>query len=114
MPDRIGAVALNNFETYLFLDRDVAERHAVVVGNLSRFVDADAEIVTYYDSTRHIESVQSAAQGATPRSRCAPARDGQRLRRVELKALFRLTSYVVGRRDSGELVLFDHLFTYFK
>jgi len=32
-----------------------------------------------------------------------------------VKALFRLTSYVVGRRDAGgELLLFDHLFTYFK
>ena len=38
-----------------------------------------------------------------------------RLRRVELKTLFRLASYVTGRRaDSGGLVLFDHLFTYFK
>jgi len=34
---------------------------------------------------------------------------------VEVKALFRLASYVVGRRaDSGDLVLFDHLFTYIK
>jgi hypothetical protein len=34
---------------------------------------------------------------------------------VEVKALFRLASYVVGRRaEGGELVLFDHLFTYFK
>ena len=40
-------------------------------------------------------------------------RDGRCLERVELKAGFRLASYVVGRReDSGELVLFDHLFTY--
>ena len=43
-----------------------------------------------------------------------PERDGHRLRRVELKALFRMASYVVGRRAGGELVLFDHLFTYFK
>ena len=42
-------------------------------------------------------------------------RDGRRLERVEVKALFRLASYVVGRRaDSGDLVLFDHLFTYIK
>ena len=42
-------------------------------------------------------------------------REGARLRRVELKTLFRLASYVTGRRaDSGGLVLFDHLFTYFK
>ena len=38
---------------------------------------------------------------------------GEHLQRVEIKALFRLASYVVGRRaDSGELVLFDHLFSY--
>jgi hypothetical protein len=43
----------------------------------------------------------------------AAERDGHRLRRVELKTLFRLTSYVVGRRQD-DLVLFDHLFTYFK
>ena len=40
---------------------------------------------------------------------------GERLARVELKALFRLVAYVVGRAEAGgELVLFDHLFTYFK
>jgi hypothetical protein len=34
---------------------------------------------------------------------------------VEVKALFRLLSYVVGRRaGSGDVVLFDHLFTYAK
>jgi len=38
---------------------------------------------------------------------------GARLERVEVKAAFRVASYVVGRRaESGELVLFDHLFTY--
>ena len=41
--------------------------------------------------------------------------EGQTLTRVEVKSLFRLASYVVGRRAaSGSLVLFDHLFTYFK
>ena len=40
---------------------------------------------------------------------------GERLARVEVKSLFRLLSYVVGRRqDTGDLVLFDHLFTYAK
>jgi hypothetical protein len=114
VPDRIGAVALNNFETYLFLDRPLAERYAVVVGNLSRFADADAEVVTYYGAARHTEEVRLPPK-AHAETVLAPERDGQRLRRVELKALFRLTSYVVGRRQAGgDLVLFDHLFTYFK
>jgi hypothetical protein len=45
-----------------------------------------------------------------------PAEDGgERLARVEVKALFRLLSYVVGRRaGAGDVVLFDHLFTYAK
>lgn len=114
VPDRIGAVALNNFESYLFLDRPLAERYAVAVGNLSRFAVADAEVVAYYGAARYVEDVR-----LLPKTHIevelAPERDGQRLRRVELKALFRLTSYVVGRRAGvGELVLFDHLFTYFK
>jgi hypothetical protein len=113
VPDRIGAVALNNFESYLFLDRPLAERYAVVLGNLSRFAAADADVVTYYDGGRH-ETVRLAPKAHAEVS-LAPERDGRRLRRVEVKALFRLVSYVVGRRASGgELVLFDHLFTYFK
>ena len=113
VPDRIGAVALNNFETYLFLDRPQTGQHAVSVGNLSRFAPADAEVVSYYDGVRHVQTVrlQPKAHTEVP---LAPERDGRRLRRVELKALFRMASYVVGRRTGGELVLFDHLFTYFK
>ena len=113
VPDRIGAVALNNFESYLFLDREVVGQHTVAVGNLSRFADADAEIVTYYDGPRHVERVRLPPKAHTEVA-LPPARDGQRLRRVEVKALFRLTSYVVLRRAGGELALFDHLFTYFK
>jgi len=114
VPDRIGAVALNNFESYLFLDRPLAEQYALALGNLSRFATADAQVITYYDGARHVEDVRlppkAHAEVALP-----AVRDGERLRRVELKALFRLTSYVVGRRPpAGELVLFDHLFTYFK
>jgi hypothetical protein len=114
VPDRIGAVAINNFESYLFLDRPLTERYALALGNLSRFSAAEAQVTCYYDGARHTEEVRLApkahAEVALP-----PERDGHRLRRVEVKALFRLTSYVVGRRARrGELVLFDHLFTYFK
>jgi hypothetical protein len=112
VPDRIGAVALNNFESYLFLDRPTRGQYALAIGNLSRFAAADAEVVSYHGRTRHVAHVHLApkAHAEVP---LAPERDGQRLGRVELKALFRLTSYVVGRRAGGELVLFDHLFTYF-
>jgi hypothetical protein len=113
VPDRIGAVALNNFETYLFLDRAQRGHHAVSVGNLSRFAPAEAEVVSYYDGVRHVDTVTLGPK-AHAEVALAPERDGHRLRRVELKALFRMASYVVGRRDGGELVLFDHLFTYFK
>jgi hypothetical protein len=114
VPDRIGAVAINNFETYLFLDRPLAERYAVVLGNLSRFADADAEIVTYYGAGRHTEELRLSPK-VHAEAVLAAERGGQRLRRVEVKALFRLTSYVVGRRAAGgDLLLFDHLFTYFK
>jgi hypothetical protein len=114
VPDRIGAVALNNFESYLFLDRPPTQRYALALGNLSRFATAEAEVVSHYGDTRHTEDVRlppkAHAEIALPAERA-----GLRLRRVELKALFRLTSYVVGRRPGGgELALFDHLFTYFK
>jgi hypothetical protein len=113
VPNRIGAVALNNFETYLFLDRPLRGHHAVALGNLSRFAAADAEVVSYYDGTRHVEAVRLGPKSHAE-VRLEPERDGHRLRRVELKALFRLASYVVGRRAGGELALFDHMFTYFK
>ena len=113
VPDRIGAVALNNFETYLFLDRPTSGHHAVAVGNLSRFAPAEAEVISYYDSLRHVDIVRLLPKAHTE-VKLTPEREGHRLRRVELKALFRMASYVVGRRAGGELVLFDHLFTYFK
>jgi len=112
VPDRIGAVALNNFESYLFLDRPLRERYALAVGNLARFAAAEAEVISYYEGERCREEVRLAPK-AHAEVALAAERDGRRLRRVELKTLFRLTSYVVGRRED-DLVLFDHLFTYFK
>jgi hypothetical protein len=113
VPDRIGAVAINNFESYLFLERGRPEGCALALGNLSRFATAEAEVITYYDGARHVEPVRLPPKHHAEVA-LAAEREGQRLRRVELKALFRLTSYIVGRRAEGELVLFDHLFTYFK
>lgn len=114
VPDRIGAVALNNFESYLFLDRPVTERYALALGNLSRFATAEAQVISYYAGVRRTEEVRLPPKAHTELA-LAPAHDGHRLGRVELKAMFRLTSYVVGRRPREDaLVLFDHLFTYFK
>ncbi|HEU4369329.1 MAG TPA: hypothetical protein VFV05_13995 [Methylomirabilota bacterium] len=114
VPDRVGAVALNNFESYLFLDRPVAERYALALGNLSRFATAEAQVVRYYEGERLTEEVRLAPKTHVEVA-LEPERAGRRLRRVELKALFRLAAYAVGRRASGgELALFDHLFTYFK
>jgi hypothetical protein len=115
VPDRIGAVALNNFESYLFLDRPMTERYGVALGNLSRFATAQAEVTSYYDGgERQTEEVRIGPKAHAEVGLVAE-RGGGRLRRVELKALFRLTAYVVGRRaDGADLALFDHLFTYFR
>jgi hypothetical protein len=86
----------------------------VAVGNLSRFAPADAEVVSYYEGVRHVETVRLEPKAHTEVA-LASEQGGHRLERVEVKALFRLASYVVGRHpDGGELVLFDHLFSYFK
>jgi hypothetical protein len=113
VPDRIGAVGLNNFETYIFRARPFAERYSVLLGNPARFSTAEAEVTLYYERDRDTRAVTLAPKAHLEVD--LPAEhQGQRLRRVEVKGLFRLASYVVGRRaGSGDLVLFDHLFRYF-
>jgi hypothetical protein len=113
VPDRIGATGLNNFETYLFRQRGPAERCSVLIGNLSRFAPAEAQVSTYYAGARRTNEVTLGPK-AHVEVALDPEHAGARLERVEIKAVFRLASYVVGRRTpSGEPVLFDHLFTYF-
>jgi hypothetical protein len=112
VPDRIGATNINNFEMYLFSGARGNERLSVLLGNPSRFATARAEVVTYHGSIRTAWPVvlgpKSHVEVDLP-----VQQDGRPLERVEVKAGFRLASYVVGRREgSGELVLFDHLFTY--
>ena len=114
VPDRVGATHINNFETYVFRRGPFEERYSVLLGCLARFVPVEVQIFTYYGSRR-------IAQEVTLAPKChreidlAPEHEGERLARVEIKALFRLVSYVVGRRaDTGSLMLFDHLFTYAK
>jgi hypothetical protein len=113
VPDRIGATGLNNFETYLFLPRGPRERHSVLLGNPSRFAAGEAQVATYYARSRHVHEVRLDPK-AHLEVALEPEREGARLERVEIKAVFKLASYVVGRRaPSDELVLFDHLFSYF-
>jgi len=114
VPNRVGATHINNFETYVFRRGPFDQRYSVLLGCLARFVPVQVQIFTYYGSQR-------IAQEVTLAPKChreidlAPDHEGERLARVEIKALFRLVSYVVGRRaDTGDLMLFDHLFTYAK
>ena len=114
MPDRIGAPRLNNFETYLFRAQRFAERYSLLLGNVARFATAEARVSCYYTTTRTGATVTLAPKQHAEVA-LAPEHAGERLVRVEVKAMFRLATYVVGRRArSGSFVLFDHLFTYFK
>jgi len=114
VPDRIGATNLNNFETYVFRRRPLAERYSLLLGCLSRWAPVEATVTAHYGQARLTREVRLAPR-AHVEVPLAAEHAGERLARVELKALFRLVAYVVGRAEAGgELVLFDHLFTYFK
>jgi len=114
VPDRIGAERLNNFETYLFRAQRFAERYSLLLGSVARFADVEARVTCYYATASTTTTVTLAPKHHTEVA-LPVEHEGQTLTRVEVKSLFRLASYVVGRRAaSGSLVLFDHLFTYFK
>lgn len=114
VPDRVGTTRLNHFETYLFLQRGPVQRSTLLLGNLSRFAAARADITAFYGPSR-LEQAVALSPKAHAEVPLAAEHSGHRLARVELKAPFRLTSYVAGRDGaSGDLVLFDHLFSYFK
>jgi hypothetical protein len=114
VPDRIGAERLNNFETYLFRAHRFEERYSLLLGSVARFADVEARVTCYYGSATTMTTVTLAPKHHTEVV-LALEHEGQPLARVEVKSMFRLTTYVAGRRaSSGSLVLFDHLFTYFK
>jgi len=52
VPDRIGATNINNVETYVFRPRAFAERYSVMLGNVSRFAAAQAQLIAYYGTER--------------------------------------------------------------
>lgn len=113
-PRGLEATRMNNFETYLFLRRPLAERYALILGNASRFASAQAEVIVYYRGDRAVQNIVIAPK-AHVEVPLPSEQEGCRIDRVELKSLFRLANYVVGRHAAtGELVLFDHLFTYFR
>jgi len=114
VPERIGATRTNHFETYLFLSRPLEETYSVMLGNSSRFATAEGQVIAYHGAARTAVEVVLPPKGHAEVP-IAASSEGQRLARIELKAGFRLASYVVGRRPSGgDLVLFDHLFTSFQ
>ena len=114
VPDHIGATGINNLETYLFRDAGFSQLHSILLGNVSQFSDAETQLFAYYGAER-VASEVTLAPKAHAEVEIASERDGRRLTRVEIKALFKLASYVVVRRaQGGDLLLFDHLFTYFK
>jgi hypothetical protein len=114
VPDRIGATNINNFETYLFRRPPFAERYSLLLGSASRFAPVEAQVFAYYERDRTTQEVRLGPKAHVEVALPAE-RDGQRLTRDELKSLFRLASYVVGRHaETGDLVLFDHRFTSFK
>lgn len=115
VPDRIGDMSrLNNFDTYVFRRGPHAARYSVMLGNLGRFASTEAQVFAYY-GTERVERKVALGPRAHAEVELASEHGGQRLTRVETKSLFRLAGYVVGRRErSGDLVLFDHLFTFFK
>lgn len=112
VPDRIGTTRLNNFETYVFPPRRFAEHYAIVLGNVARFAPVEARVHAWYGAARVGHRLHIPPRGHTEVP-VPQEHEGRLLERVEVKTLFRLASYVTGRRDTGELVLFDHLFTYF-
>lgn len=114
VPDRIGATNFNNFETYVFRRGPFDIQHALLLGNLARFSTAEAEISAYYDAERIVRTVsiepKAHAEVALPSTH-----GGRALSRVDVKSMFRLASYVAGRRaGTGDPVIFDHLFTYLR
>lgn len=115
VPDRIDNTRINNFETYLFKQHRAGETYSVMMGNLSRFSTADAQLFLYHGAG-HRTSMTITLRPKQHAEVPLPAEaDGERLARVEMKTPFRLVNYVVGREaGSGSRVLFDHMFTYFR
>jgi hypothetical protein len=114
VPDRLEATRLNNFETYVFRARAADQRFSLMIGNVARFASAAIDVFVHYAGAR-VEHHLSVAPKAHLEFPLPPRHEGQPLTRVEVKSVFRVANYVVGRHGaSGALVVFDHLFTYLR
>jgi hypothetical protein len=115
VPDRIDNTRINNFETYVFKRQPAGGTYSVMVGNLSRFATADAQLVAYHGASRRTSVAVTLGPKQHAEMPLPAEAEGEPLARVEVKTPFRLASYVVGRETrSGTRVLFDHMFTYFR
>lgn len=115
VPDRIDNTRINNFETYVFKRHSAGQAYSVMVGNLSRFATADAQLVAYHGAGRRTSVAVTLGPKQHAEVPLPAEAEGERLARVEVKTPFRLASYVVGRETrSGTRVLFDHMYTYFR
>jgi hypothetical protein len=115
VPDRIDNTRINNFETYIFRQHGAGETFSIIMGNLSRFSTADAQIFLYHGADRRTSMTITLHPKQHAELTLPVETDGKRLARVEMKTPFRLANYVVGREtESRTRVLFDHLFTYFR
>lgn len=114
VPNRIGAVAINNFEVFLFFRDPGKTRYSVMLGNPSRFATAQVTVFTHYGDAALTKNVCTLPPKGHAEVPLEPSLDGRPLLRVELKGLFKSVGYIVGRGDSGDIVHFDHLFAYLK
>jgi hypothetical protein len=115
VPDRIDNTRINNFETYVFRRQPAGQAFSVMVGNVSRFATADAQLVTYHGAGRRTSVAITLGPKQHAEVPLPAEAEGERLARVEVKTPFRLASYVVGRETrSRTRVLFDHMFTYYR
>jgi hypothetical protein len=112
LPDRVENPKINNFETYLFLRDPRGTRFSLLLGNAARLATAEAQVVVHAGGERASREVRLAPKGHCELPLAALA-GGRPLERVDVKASFRLASYLVGRHPvHDDLVVFDHLFTY--
>jgi hypothetical protein len=108
------ATRINNFEGYIYLRSPRQQRFSLFLGNLSRFATATARVLSYYAGGRLAREL-SLAPKAHVEVELDAHHGGEPLQRAELKTLFRLANYAVGRRaDTGDILLLDHLFPYLK
>ena len=110
IPDSLPVTGMPWIETYWFRKHSGMD-FSVVVGNPSRLAAADVLVKSFlrhglYDITDERRVTLS------PKAHTSVSLPAT-VERVDVKAPFRIAAYVAGRKD-GRLLLWDHLFTYFR